>query len=129
LGIKTIGHFLVVLFLVVVLYARVLRGISSHCIATFRDRYQDALRELIEAKLKGRTIAPKPAAPQAPVVDLMAALKRSLAKEETGSTAPRPKRKAAADRRQSNLLLPVAGGAGSAKQSRPEPVARRRKKA
>ena len=97
--------------------------------ASFRDRYQDALRELIEAKLKGRTIAPKAVTRQAPVADLMAALKRSLAQEEAGTPAPKPKRKAAADRRQSNLLLPVAGGAGSAKQTGSEAVVRRRKKA
>jgi len=37
----------------------------------------------------------------------MAALKRSLA-QETGGAAAKPKRKAA-DRRQTNLLLPVSG--------------------
>lgn len=85
---------------------------------------------MIEAKLKGRMIAAKPVAPQVPVVDLMAALKRSLKQEtesaskpKSGATTTKPKRKAPDDRRQSNLLLPVAGGAGSVKQSRPEPVA------
>jgi len=73
--------------------------------ATFRDRYQEALRELIEAKMKGLPIKPKQiAAP--PVLDLMAALKRSLARE---TDTAKPKRKAAADRRQTNLLLPMSG--------------------
>ena len=73
--------------------------------ATFRDRYQEALRELIEAKMKGLPIKPKQiAAP--PVLDLMAALKRSLARE---TDTAKPRRKAATDRRQTSLLLPVSG--------------------
>ena len=73
---------------------------------TFRDRYQEALRELIEAKLKGLPVRPKQIAEPRPVVDLMAALKRSLAQE---TAAAKPRRKAAADRRQASLLLPMAG--------------------
>jgi DNA end-binding protein Ku len=65
--------------------------------ATLRDRYQDALKELIEAKLKGRAIAAKPVVSYAPVVNLMAALKRSLALETGNPT--KPKRKTARDRR------------------------------
>jgi DNA end-binding protein Ku len=47
----------------------------------FRDRYQEALQELIEAKMKGVAIKPREVTTPAPVIDLMAALKRSLAQE------------------------------------------------
>ena len=81
---------------------------------TYRDRYQDALRELIEAKLKGLPIKPKPVSAPAPVIDLMAALKRSLAQgtpAERSSPRTASKRKTStANRRQSALLLPLSGG-------------------
>ena len=49
--------------------------------STYRDRYQDALQQLIEAKTKGLTIKPRAVSTPSPVIDLMAALKRSLAQE------------------------------------------------
>jgi DNA end-binding protein Ku len=45
----------------------------------FRDRYEDALRALIEEKRKGKPVKPaQPANDDTKVVDLMAALKKSL---------------------------------------------------
>src|ERR1700730_2516047 len=44
----------------------------------FVDRYQEALAELIKAKIKGEKIVTAEVAEPAPVVDLMAALKKSL---------------------------------------------------
>jgi DNA end-binding protein Ku len=44
----------------------------------FTDRYQEALAELIKAKIKGEKVITPEVAEPAPVVDLMAALKKSL---------------------------------------------------
>jgi len=79
--------------------------------AIFRDRYREALRELAEAKLKGRSLPAKVAHAPPPVVDLMEVLKRSIA-QESGAPTTKPQRKAAGDRRQQTLLLPVSGKIG-----------------
>lgn len=104
--------------------------------STHHDRYQEALRQLIEAKMQGRTVRAQAVPPPAPVIDLMTALKRSLETESPGSSraiASRTKRpKTAADRRQSALLLPISGSRKSKAQPASEPSAsapKRRKKA
>jgi DNA end-binding protein Ku len=87
--------------------------------AKFHDRYQDALRELIAAKSKGYKPKAQPVVePQSNVIDLMAALKRSLAQSGSGAGAKAPataapagkSRKAKAPTKQASMLLPVAGG-------------------
>ena len=58
----------------------------------FKDDYEAALRELIEAKVKQRKVrAPKDAPPERRVVDLMEALKRSLGADRKGGTAKPPR--------------------------------------
>ena len=80
--------------------------------SAYRDRYQEALQQLIEAKMKGVTIEPRAVSTPSPVIDLMAALKRSLAQEPSEPeqrTAQRKRTRQATDRRQRALLLPLTG--------------------
>jgi hypothetical protein len=54
---------------------------------TYRDRYREALRELIEAKMKGVAIKPREVSTPPPVIDLMAALKLQVVFPRTQSGA------------------------------------------
>jgi len=47
----------------------------------FHDGFRDSLRKLIDAKVEGRSVVATPAAHVAPVIDIMEALKRSLAEK------------------------------------------------
>ncbi|HUK58204.1 MAG TPA: Ku protein [Stellaceae bacterium] len=99
--------------------------------STFRDSYQDALRELVAEKMKGHKPAKRQVEePASNVVDLMAALRSSIEREGTGAGAKR--RGKEADRRQQALLLPVKGGGKKAAAAAPaaeEHKPARRKKA
>jgi DNA end-binding protein Ku len=44
----------------------------------FKDNYQEGLLEIIEAKLKGKSIKARPLPQKAKVINIMDALKRSL---------------------------------------------------
>jgi DNA end-binding protein Ku len=117
----------------------------------FVDHYQAAVRQLIDEKLEGRLPAKPPERRPAQVINLMEALKKSLAEEE-GEELPAPRRRGASGGRsqpaaesqeeepprraargrkvavpngQRNLLLPVSGGrAGGprAVEQAPEPA-------
>jgi DNA end-binding protein Ku len=54
----------------------------------FKDRYEQALRELIRRKEKGERPVSAPPPEESNVIDLMEALRRSL-KESPKGTAPR----------------------------------------
>jgi DNA end-binding protein Ku len=67
-----------------------------------RSDYRDDLRELLEAKLKGQEISrPEPVEEEAPAVDLMEALRRSVEEARTRkeSESPRKPAKAAGSRK------------------------------
>jgi DNA end-binding protein Ku len=107
--------------------------------ANFRDRYQDALHALVESKSKGLARAPRAVEEPPKVVNLMDALKRSLAQAGASTDTPTKtatKRAAkgaakAPDRRQVAMLLPVEGGGKKKAPAAAEPAtsARGRKKA
>jgi DNA end-binding protein Ku len=64
-----------------------------------RSEYRESLREVLEAKLAGQPIeAPEPAAPT-PVIDLMEALRASVAASSKKPKPAEPKKKAAASRK------------------------------
>ncbi len=87
--------------------------------AAFHDRYQEALRALVDSKLKGEVTAASQSIEEPPkVVNLMDALKRSLAREEAagpGRTAAAAPAKRARSVIRSASAPAVAAGIGRAR--------------
>jgi DNA end-binding protein Ku len=67
------------------------------------DRYRDALREMIEAKIAGRQVVNVPEE-EKPVVDIMTALKQSI---ERTKAQKKPMEKAKGERRQAGEAKPA----------------------
>ncbi len=92
----------------------------------FEDHYEAALRELIEKKSKGLKIeAHKEEAP-AKVINLMDALRRSIAQAKRVPAPPKKGRKRVAG--QTEMLLPIAGKKGKEVAAKLVPKAATRQK-
>jgi DNA end-binding protein Ku len=79
----------------------------------FVDHYQQALKDLVAEKLAGKLPKSAPARKPAEIINLMDALKKSLAgeaKQPGGKTAKNSGKKKTPAPSQRNLLLPVTGG-------------------
>jgi len=66
----------------------------------YHDTYRDNLQKMIEAKIEGKKVVATPAPHVAPVIDIMEALKRSLAekrKPAMAATAATPEEEAVAE--------------------------------
>ena len=91
----------------------------------FRDRYEDALRALIEQKRKGKSVKPsaKPANDDTKVIDLMAALKKSLGAgaERRPAAAAAARRNRAAGGRRDGHATAAPRPLGLRRQSRRDP--------
>src|ERR1700676_4987348 len=81
--------------------------------AKFEDHYESALTELINTKRNGKIIAAKPRPRGENVVDLMDALKKSIASE---AAAPKGKKSRKASAGQKEMLLPIEGKRGAEKK-------------
>ena len=57
----------------------------------FRNEYRDELRQMLEAKMAGQEISKPEPAPETPVIDLMEALKASVAETKKQPTAKKEK--------------------------------------
>jgi DNA end-binding protein Ku len=94
--------------------------------AKFEDRYESALTTLINQKRSGRATGAKPRPSGENVVDLMEALKRSVSgapksgSQPKSATQAKRKKPRKAIPGQKEMLLPIAGKGGAAKEQAKE---------
>jgi len=93
----------------------------------FEDEYENALRELLRKKQKGDRIERPKEPSRTTVVNLMDALRRSVAEEKRLSAAPKRGRKRIEG--QTEMLLPIAGKKGKEAATKPaaKPNARQKR--
>jgi DNA end-binding protein Ku len=103
--------------------------------ADLEDRYETRLRAMLDAKIKGEGLQEEaePAVNESNVIDLMAALRRSLGDAPAAAAEPpkakRGKKAPAEDevRRQPGLKLPLQGGKKAEAPAKEAPAGRRRR--
>ena len=84
----------------------------------FVDRYEEAVVGMLKTKQAGIPVSREHGAPQPQnVVNLMDALRRSIAEEEAATTPPKRGRKRADG--QGEMLLPIAGKKGNGAEPKP----------
>lgn len=84
----------------------------------FVDRYEEAVVEMLKRKQAGLAVSREHAAPRPQsVVNLMDALRRSIAQEQAASARPAKARQRAATQRE--MLLPIAGKAKRVATAKP----------
>lgn len=89
---------------------------TSFDISQYKDEYRERLKEMLDKKIKGEAVDLTPApAPVAKVVDLMEALKASLAKNGSAAAAPAP---AAEEDRKPPKRAPASDEAAPAKKKK-----------
>ena len=86
--------------------------------AQFVDHYEDAVVKMLKKKEAGLPVSREHAAPPPQnVVNLMDALRRSIAEEKAASAAPKKGRKRVQG--QAEMLLPIAGKNGKEEEAKP----------
>jgi DNA end-binding protein Ku len=84
----------------------------------FADHYEEAVVAMLKKKQAGITVSREHAAPRLQnAVNLMEALRRSIAEEKTASTPPKKGRKRTEG--QGEMLLPIAGKKGRQATAKP----------